>query len=151
MDAKWMRKINTENNKLSVFSNFVKTFKKVPNSLTLFHFSCGMTSHVLKVLLPPSGNCSRVAPFWGTLSHYSVWRYLCDVILITLLIYCTLNDSRTACYEITLVPLSVCLSVRPSVTKFSQDWFISFLWYFTWWHLTLISSDWRRQIFEEKK
>ena len=29
------------------------------------------------------------------------------------------------------VRLSVCLSVRPSVTKVSQDWIISFFWYCT--------------------
>ena len=46
----------------------------------------------------------------------------------------TLDVSLTESYEITLVHLSVhvsvCLSVllsdRPSVTKFSQDWIISF-------------------------
>ena len=39
----------------------------------------------------------------------------------------TLDVSRTASYEITLVHLSVLYpSLRPSVTKFSQDWFISF-------------------------
>ena len=30
---------------------------------------------------------------------------------------------------------SVCLSVCPSVIKFSQDWIISFFWYCTWWYL----------------
>ena len=38
---------------------------------------------------------------------------------------------------------SVCPSARPSVTKFSQDWIISFFWYCPWWWLTIISSDWR--------
>ena len=42
----------------------------------------------------------------------------------------TLNVSRTASYEITLVRLSIYASVhpsvRPSVTKFSQDWIIGF-------------------------
>ena len=41
-------------------------------------------------------------------------------------------------------------SVRPSVTKFFQDWIISFFWYCTWW-LTMISSDWWSQVFEKKK
>ena len=41
--------------------------------------------------------------------------------------YSTLDVSRTASYEITLARLSAC----PSVTKFSQDWIISFFWYFT--------------------
>ena len=36
-------------------------------------------------------------------------------------VFWTLNVSRTASYEITLVRLSVRLSVRPCVTKFSQD------------------------------
>ena len=45
---------------------------------------------------------------------------------------------------------SVRPSVRLSVTKLSQDWFISFFWYCTWWSLTMISSDWRSQIFEKK-
>ena len=40
--------------------------------------------------------------------------------------------------------------VRLSVTKFFQDWIISFFWYCTWW-LTMISSDWWSQVFEEKK
>ena len=38
----------------------------------------------------------------------------------------TLDVSRAASYEITLVRLSVPLSVRPSVTKFSQDWTLVF-------------------------
>ena len=41
-------------------------------------------------------------------------------------------------------------SVRPSVTKFSRHWIISFFWYFAYWQLTMISSDWRRQIFGKK-
>ena len=53
--------------------------------------------------------------------------------------YWTLDVSRTASYELTLVGLSVCLSigsfvrrsVHSSVTKFSQDWIVSFLWYCT--------------------
>ena len=46
----------------------------------------------------------------------------------------TLDVSRTASYEITLVCLSICLSVCLPVTKFSQDWIISFFWlYCTWW------------------
>ena len=57
----------------------------------------------------------------------------------------TLDVSRAASYEITLVRLSV----RPSFTKCSKDWIISFFWYCTWWLLTMISSDWRRQIFEK--
>ena len=40
--------------------------------------------------------------------------------------------------------------VRPSVTKFFQDWIISFFWYCTWW-LTMISSDWWSHVFEKKK
>ena len=36
--------------------------------------------------------------------------------------YWTLDVSRTLSYEITLVRLFAC----PSVTKFSQDWIISF-------------------------
>ena len=42
---------------------------------------------------------------------------------------------------------SVCLSV----TKFSQDWIISFFWSCTWSQLTMISIDWRNQILEKKK
>ena len=46
------------------------------------------------------------------------------------LLFWTLDVSRKVFYEITLVCLSVCpsvrLSVRPSVTKFPQDWIISF-------------------------
>ena len=53
------------------------------------------------------------------------------------------------------VTLAVCPSVRPSfrpsVSKFSQDWIISFIWYCAWWYLTIVSSDWRSQIFEKKK
>ena len=37
-------------------------------------------------------------------------------------IFWTLDVSRTAFYQITLVRPSI----RPSVTKFSQDWIISF-------------------------
>ena len=52
------------------------------------------------------------------------------------------------------VTLAVCPSVRPSfrpsVSKFSQDWIISFIWYCAWWYLTIVSSDWRSQIFEKK-
>ena len=40
--------------------------------------------------------------------------------------FCTLDVSQTASYEITPVCPSVCLSFHPSVTKFSQDWIISF-------------------------
>ena len=47
-------------------------------------------------------------------------------------------------------PPSVPLSVCPSVTKFSQDWINSFFLYCTWWQLTMISSDWRNQIFKNK-
>ena len=32
----------------------------------------------------------------------------------------------------------------------SQDWIISFFWCCTWWSLTMISSDWRSQIFEKQ-
>ena len=60
----------------------------------------------------------------------------------------TFEVSRTASYEIDLVVLSVRPPLRMS--KFSQDWIISFSWYFTWWYLTMISSDWRSQIFEKK-
>ena len=35
-------------------------------------------------------------------------------------------------------PIKSLLSICPSVTKFSQDWIISFLWYCTWWSLTII-------------
>ena len=40
--------------------------------------------------------------------------------------YWTLDVSRTGSYEISVVRLSVFPSVRQSVTKFSQDWIISF-------------------------
>ena len=43
--------------------------------------------------------------------------------------YWTPDVSRAASYEITFIGLSVSLSV----TKFSQDYIISFFWYFTWW------------------
>ena len=42
--------------------------------------------------------------------------------------YWTLDVSQIAYNEITLISLSV----RPSVTKFSQDWIIRFYWYCTW-------------------
>ena len=67
--------------------------------------------------------------------------------LHSFLLFRTLDVSGTASYEITLVRLPV----RPSVTKFSQDWIISFFWYCTWWSLTMIPSDWRSQIFKKKK
>ena len=41
-------------------------------------------------------------------------------------VFWTLDVSRTASYQITHVRLVICLSVRPSVTKFSQVWIISF-------------------------
>ena len=68
-----------------------------------------------------------------TLSIHTYIYYTCMYIH-----FWTLNVSRTASYEITLVCLSVCLSVHLSVypsvhlsvslsvTKFSQDWIISF-------------------------
>ena len=43
----------------------------------------------------------------------------------------TLDVTRTAFYDITLVRSSVRLSVRPSVTKFSSDCIISFFRYCT--------------------
>ena len=67
--------------------------------------------------------------------------------LHSFLLFWTLDVSGTASYEITLVRLPV----RPSVTKSSQDWIISFFWYCTWWSLTMIPSDWRSQIFLVKK
>ena len=48
-----------------------------------------------------------------------------------------------------LVNLPVCLSVRPSLSFLKIRWLV-FFWYCTWWKLTLISSDWRSQIFEKK-
>ena len=45
---------------------------------------------------------------------------------------------------------SIHWSICRSVTKFSEDWIISFFWYCTWLSLTMISSDWRSQISEEK-
>ena len=42
-------------------------------------------------------------------------------------------------------------SLRPSLTKFSQDWILRFFWYCTWWQVTVISNDWRSQIVEKKK
>ena len=45
----------------------------------------------------------------------------------------------------------VCLSARASVTKFCQYWINSFFWYCTYLNLTMISSDWQSQIFENKK
>ena len=62
----------------------------------------------------------------------------------------TIDVSRTASYEITLVCLSVCPSVRMSVTTFSQDWIISFF-LILYMMIAMISSDWRSQIFEKKK
>ena len=44
----------------------------------------------------------------------------------------TLDVNRIASYEIALACLSVCLSVRSSVNKFSEDWIISFFWYYTY-------------------
>ena len=66
----------------------------------------------------------------------------------------TLDFGRTASMKSLLpsVRQSVRLSDRPSVSKFSQDWIISFIWYCAWWYLTIVlSSDWRSQIFEKKK
>ena len=65
------------------------------------------------------------------------WTLFMDII-------CVSSLSRTAPYEITLVRLTV----RHWI---SQDWIISFFWYYTWWLLTMISSGWRSQIFEGKK
>ena len=61
----------------------------------------------------------------------------------------TIDVSRTASYEITLVCLSVCPSVRMSVTTFSQDWIISFF-LILYMMIAMISSDWRSQIFGKK-
>ena len=46
-------------------------------------------------------------------------------------LFCTLDVSQTMSYKITRP--SVCWSVCSSVTKFYQDWIISFFWYSAWW------------------
>ena len=59
-------------------------------------------------------------------------------------VYWMLDVSQTASNEITLICLSVCLaiglSIHLSITKFSQDWIISFFWYLhdSWpWYLVI--------------
>ena len=71
-------------------------------------------------------------------------------------IYWKLDISQTASYEITLICLSACLSVWPSVpltvTKFYQNWIFSFfliLYMMIAGHILAISSDWWSQIFKK--
>ena len=64
--------------------------------------------------------------FWETRSKIKKFIYLAFGEK-TYKLFWTLDVSRTVSYEITLI----CLSVRPSVTKVSQDWIISFFWYCT--------------------
>ena len=66
---------------------------------------------------------------------YLIFRF---VVLFYYVIYLLLDVRRpTASYEIILVPLSVCPSIRPpvcpSITNFSQDWIVRFSWYCTRW------------------
>ena len=90
--------------------------------------------------------------FWFTLfllrsSSYLelIWLRLNHTLSLDFAIYFWMLDvNRMASYEITRP------SARPSVTKFSQDWIISFF-YCTWWWLTIISSDWWSQILKKKK
>ena len=70
-----------------------------------------------------------------------VLLYLWKMFFSFLLNFWALYVSRTASYETT--------HIRLSVTKFSQDWIISFFWYCTWSWLTMMSGDWRSQIFGE--
>ena len=92
----------------------------------------------------------------STRKHLSLHRFPVFLIfdLACLFSFWTLGISWTAFYEITLVRLyirsSVYPSVRPSVTKFSQDWIISFFWHCTWRYRTMISIYWRSQILEKK-
>ena len=68
--------------------------------------------------------------FWETRSKIKKFIYLAFGEK-TYKLFWTLDVSRTVYYEIILVCLSFRLSVRPSVTKVSQDWIISFFWYST--------------------
>ena len=95
----------------------------------------------------------------STRKHLSLHRFPVFLIfdLACLFSFWTLGISWTAFYEITLVRLyirsSVYPSVRPSVTKFSQDWIISFFWYAhydSWpWYLVTdkarLKKKWRPQ------
>ena len=66
--------------------------------------------------------------FWFISNIFFGLRGNLVIIFITIVEtgFCTLDVSQTASYEITAVCPSVCLSFHPSVTKFSQDWIISF-------------------------
>ena len=70
-----------------------------------------------------------------------VLLYLLKLFFSFLLNFWVLYVSRTASYETTLI--------RLSVTKFSQERSLVFFWYCTWSWLTMISGDWRSQIFGE--
>ena len=91
------------------------------------------------LILALGGHCYMVLVFSVisiNLLHFSI-----TVMKMSLLVfkfgfyYWTLGVSRTTPYEISRpsVRLFVRLSVRWSVTKFSQDRIISFFWYCTWW------------------
>ena len=71
------------------------------------------------------------------LDHSNIWFLLVDQSIMSKnkdiytfpccnKIFCMLNVSWTASYEIFVVCLFICPSVHPSITKFSQDWVISF-------------------------
>ena len=82
--------------------------------------------------------------------HFLSWFFLCSALCFSCW---TLDISRAASHEITLAERSVCLYVSPSVRpslSFLMIGSLVFFWYCAWWQLTMISSDWRSQIFEKK-
>ena len=54
-----------------------------------------------------------------------------------------------ACPNIMPPCLSVCPSVSQSATHFSQNWLITFFWFFAWSQGTIDDENWRSPIFQE--
>ena len=66
--------------------------------------------------------------------HFSlqIFSYDSCCLFVNNCIFWMLDSNWTASYEIAIIHLS--LSIRLSITEFSQDWRISFFWYCTWCH-----------------
>ena len=103
-----------------------------------YHFSCGFYSYkqscsqnFLWVCLHECAlecSCLSTGPKWKIIplkKHLCHWITQVGIALQ----YWMFDVSQTVFYQITLLRLPVCLSI----TTFSQDWIISFLWYCTWW------------------
>ena len=122
--------------KLSSSSLWIKNFMRYGFNLKITVFYCmyfmlcwTLFTSILKQLRRNSFN----SIFNSLIIWYTYIRVYSNIIILSKILYWTLDVSRTVFYEIILVRLPVRLSVCSSVTNFSQDWLISFFWYSIWW------------------